>query len=380
MVFSVLFIFIPLFPLSHDSASAVEPVTLTLGHVGHDHQIALYVAADQGEALEAEYGVYLKPLKDREVYDLMDQGRNVARIHLIRVGGGSGMPAAMERGEIEMGRGGLGPVAKFVDRGAPLKVLAPLNNDGDSLVLRPDFPAHDWPSFVAAVKSSRKPVKIGYKAPMAVAYMILTKALTEEGLSFGQEPVGKDGKPVKVITVNLQGGKNIVPSMEAGVVDGVVANEPKVSILVHKKLGVKTADLSALPPAGKWKGHPCCIVAATETTLKEKPNVVNSVLKLIFAGADHMATDPESAFKAEARWTKTPEAVGRKSIPSVSYVIRPDTEWRQGVDTWVDLMISMGRFNKSFKGKTRDVIGASLLELGPAEEVLAGMKLKSGTP
>jgi NitT/TauT family transport system substrate-binding protein len=358
-------------------AGAAEVPALTLGHVGHDHQIAVYVAADEGQALEERYGVYLKPLKDREVYDLVDGGRIVARVRMIRVGGGSGMPAAMERGDIDVGLGGLGPVAKFVDRGAPLKVLAPLNNDGDALVLRPDIPAGDWKTFVEMVKGSEKPVRLGYKAPMAVAYMILTKALAEEGLSFGQEPVGKDGKPVQVLTVNLQGAQNMVPAMEAGAVDGVVINEPKASLLVHKGLGRKVADLSRLPPRGKWEGHPCCVVAATEEVLLEKREAVKSLLKLIVAGADVMAVDPEKAFAAEARWTKTPPPVGRMSIPEVSYVIRPDVEWREAVDTWIELMLSMNRFDKNFRALPKEEIRRTLVDLDPLSEVLDGMDLES---
>ena len=361
-------------------AGTAEVPALTLGHVGHDHQIALYVAADEGQALEERYGVYLKPLRDREVYELIDGGRPVARVRMVRVGGGSGMPAAMERGDIEVGLGGLGPVAKFVDRGAPLKVLAPLNNDGDALVLRPGIPAVDWKAFVEMVKEAEKPVRLGYKAPMAVAYMILTKALSEEGLSFGQEPVGKDGKPVQVITVNLQGARNMVPAMEAGTVDGVVVNEPKASLLVHKGLGRKVADLSRLPPRGRWEGHPCCVVAATEDVLLEKREAVKSLLKLIVAGADVMAVDPEKAYAAEARWTKTPAPVGRMSIPEVSYVIRPDGEWQEAVDTWIELMLSMNRFDKAFKARPAGDIRRSLLDLDPLAEVLHGMDLQSEKP
>lgn len=366
--------------LFHTAAQAAEPgiPMLTLGHVGHDHQIALYVAADQGRALEGPYGVYLNPLKDREVYELVDGGKVVARVQMIKVEGGSGMPAAMERGDIEMGLGGLGPVAKFVDKGAPLKILAPLNNDGDSLILRNDFPADSWDSFMAAVRKSEKPVRIGYKAPMAVAYMILTKALAEENITFGNDPAGKDGKPVQVITVNLQGAENIGASVESGIVDAVVLNEPEGTLIVHKGLAKRAADLSSLPPRGKWEGHPCCVVAATEKALKEKPDAVRSLLRAIIAGADVMAMNPQAALAAESRWTKTPPEVGRKSIASVNYVIRPDTQWQKAVDTWLDLMLSMNRFDKNFKDRKASEIRGKLLDLGPANDALSGMKLNSG--
>ena len=355
-------------------ARAAEIPTLAVGHVGHDHQVALYVAADAGQALEDAYGVRLAPLKDREVYELFDGGRKVAQLNLIQVGGGSGMPAAMEQGSIEVGLGGIGPVAKYADNGSPFKILAPLNNDGDALLLRPDVPANSWAEFVALAKKSEQPLKIGYKAPMAVAYMILTKALKEEGLLFGQEPVDKEGRTVEVLTVNLQEDQNMLPAMEARAVDGVVANEPYPSLLEFKGLGRRVADLSTLPPAGKWEGHPCCVVAATQKALAEKPAAVTSLLKAILAGTDLMARDPEAAFKAEARWTKTPPEVARRSVPRVSYLGRPDARWQDGVKTWLELMASMNRFDKQLKGIPPAQVRDALLDLGPVTEALAALE------
>jgi len=365
-----------LFAMETVPADGTVPM-IRVGHVGHDHQIALYVAADAGRSLEREYGVYLEKLKDQEVYDLYDGGERVARVNLVRVGGGSKMPAALEQGHIEVGLGGLGPTAKFIDKGAPLKVLAPLNNDGDALVLRKDFPASSWSEFIEAVRKSEKPVRIGYKAPMAVAYMILTRALDEEGIRYGQEAVGRDGHAVQVITMNLHGLKNALPSLESGIMDGVVVNEPMVSILVHKGVGKRVADLATLPPEGKWKGHPCCVVASTTRAIAEKRPVIKSLLKVIAAGADLMARYPEKALDAESRWTKTHPEVGKQSIPNVNYVIRPGKSWQKGVDTWIDLMISSGHFKKNLKGKDADEVSRVILELGPMNEALAEITLKS---
>ncbi|KPJ72302.1 MAG: hypothetical protein AMS14_08050, partial [Planctomycetes bacterium DG_20] len=66
--------------------------TLKVGHVGHDHHLALYVAALEGERFRNDFGIYLKELKAREVYDLVDGERTLARLNFIKVGGGSQMP------------------------------------------------------------------------------------------------------------------------------------------------------------------------------------------------------------------------------------------------------------------------------------------------
>jgi hypothetical protein len=106
------------------------------------------------------------------VYELVEGEKTVAELHLEKVGGGSNMPAAMERGEIQVGLGGIPAVIFYVDKGSPFRILTPLNVDGDMLLVRPEFPADDWDSFVSAVKASEKPVRIGYKAPVAVAKLV----------------------------------------------------------------------------------------------------------------------------------------------------------------------------------------------------------------
>ena len=61
---------------------------------------------------------------------------------------------------------------------------------------------------------------------------------------------------------------------------------------------------------------------------------------MIIAGTDLIARDPEKAYAAEARWTKTPPDVARRSVPNVSYLARPDARWQAAVTTWLDLMAS----------------------------------------
>lgn len=372
-LFLILCFAIPMSALSEQDLPLIK-----VGHVGHDHQIALYVAVEEGRSLEKQYGVYFKELKSQEVYELYDKGKAVARVHIVRVGGGSKMPAALEQGHIDVGLGGIGPIVKFIDKGSPIKILAPLNNDGDSMLIRPSFPASSWSDFIREVKRSEKPVKIGYKNPMANAYMIFIRALKEEGIRYGQEPLDKDGKPVQVLTVNLQGEENALPALESGIVDGVVENEPMPSLLVHKGVARKMADLSDLPPKGKWADHPCCVVAATEAAIREKGLIIKALLKAIAAGGDIIARDKAKALAAETAWTRTPQEVGRMSIMNVKYVVRPDEAWRRGVNIWVDMMISSKQFQQKLKDKTAAEVTAAILNPGPLNEALSELRLTSG--
>jgi len=322
--------------------------TVTVGHVGHDHQIALYVAALEGEKLAERYGVCLKMVKDREIYDLIDGGKPIARLKLVKVGGGSKMPAAMSRGEIDIGLGGVPAVAKFADGGQPFKIIAPLQTDGDMLVMKSDSPIGEWASFVASAKAAgREPIKIGYKAPVAVAKLVFEGAMKAEGISYGYE--GAAGEQITL--VNMRGGKNAIPLLSQGNIDGFVMNQPVVSIAVHKKIGKVIAQLRDLPPKGKWIDHPCCCICATQETLGKHRAIVKAFLKVIHAATRLIAGDSKLAIDCASEWTKVAREIEQDSVPSVRYISVPDKQWLAGLETWVEMMQDI----KAFTGKYADM-------------------------
>lgn len=341
------------------------PVTLTVGHVGHDHQIALGVAALEGERFRKECGIYLKERKHREVYDLIDGGKPVARLLIRKVKGGSAMPAAMEGGQIDIGFGGVAPVAKFVDKGQPFKIICPLHTDGDFLVMKADSPLTDWASFVVAAKAAARPIKIGYKKPVAVAKLIFVRALAAEGVSW-TEAAGAPG--VQVVMINCQGAQNILPSLQAGVIDGFVMNQPQPSIAKIKKVGRIIADLKDLPPHGRWSRHPCCCVAASQKVLRDHPAVVKSFLKTIHLATALIQRDTDLAVRSAARWTRTDQEVEADSVPGIPYLSLPTAEYMQGIKTWAVLMTEEGQFTGALKGLSPDQVVERICQMRLCEQ------------
>lgn len=337
-------------------ASAQEPAgVIKLGHVGHDHHLALFVAASRGRALADETGgVWLKQVKPREVYDLMTGDKPLTRVLFRKVGGGSGMPAALARGEIEVGLGGVAATVAAIDKGADLKIIAPCNCDGDMVMVRPDFPATSWSSFLAEVRRRTKPVKIGYKAPRAVAYLIFMGALEAEGIRYGPKPVDEKGHSVQVVLVNLQKGSNMVPSLRGRVVDGIVMNQPTVAVAEAKGVGKTIADLRDLPPDGRWRDHPCCCVVATSQALQTKRPVVGALVKAIVAGGRYVLAHRDEAIGIASQWTRQPIDVEKRSVPTVTYITTPDTRWRRGMRIWFEMMNELGQFTGRLKGLKLD--------------------------
>ena len=340
--------------------------TLTVGHVGHDHQIALGLAALEPERMQKACGAHLKELKPREVYQLVAGDKPLAELHIKKVGGGSRMPEAMSQGKIDIGLGGIPAVVFFVDKGHDFKILSPLNVDGDMLVVKPDFPARTWNEFVAAVKQSPTAVKIGYKAPVAVAKLIFEKACEAAGLTC--VAAGK-GQPGQVELVNLQGLANAVPTLTAGSIDGAVVNEPMGSTVEYKKAGRIVCLLSELPPEGMWRSHPCCCVCATRETVEKHRPALRAFMAMIRAATDIINQDKAFAAEIAQQWTKKPAAVETRSIPNIVYTTTADEAYRRGLDRWFTMMRELDKFQGSLKGLSNEEAFARVHDLSILEEV-----------
>ena len=354
-------------------AGGADVPTLNLGHVGHDHHLALYVAALQGQRFKADYGIYLDEVKPQEVYDLVDGGKRLARLVFLKVGGGSQMPAAMSRGEIAIGLGGVPAVAKFADGGQPFKILAPLQTDGDMLVMQKDSPLVDWPAFVQAAKAGGKPLKIGYKAPTAVAKLVFERALVAEAVPYGYDQADTQ---TGVILVNFGSEASPIPLLESGALDGFVMNQPAVAVAEHKGLGKTIAHLRDLPPKGKWMNHPCCCVAATEETIDAHPEILKGLLKVILLATQLIHTDQALAIDCASRWTKYEPAVEQASVPTVTYVAEPTDSWMAGMKTWAEMSKDIELFTGKYASASPEAFVADVCDLRLVRQAAAELREK----
>ena len=350
---------------------------IKVGHVGHDHHLALYVAALEGERFKNDYGTYLKEIKSREIYDLVDGGKTLARLRFIKVGGGSRMPAAMSRGEIEIGLGGVAAVAKFADRGEPFRIIGPLQTDGDMLVVRNDLPVEDWSAFVTTTKAPGKPLKIGYKAPVAVAKLIFERALKEEGIPYSYDPADTEAR---IILVNFGSEKSPIPLMEGKAIDGFVMNQPGVAVAVDKGLGKVIAELRDLPPEGKWVNHPCCCVSATERTIATYPEIIKAFLKLIVLSTELIKSDQALAIDCASRWTKYDKAVEEASIPTITYIAEPTDSWVAGMRTWCEMVTEIELFTGEYAGASPDEFVSDVCDLDLCRAAVKKLREKGLIP
>jgi NitT/TauT family transport system substrate-binding protein len=329
-----------------DTEALGAPTRLKVGHVGHDHHTALFVALDNASEYAEQAGIDAKVVEDRKFYELFDQSEKIADLEIVKVGGGSKMPTALAQDIIEVGFGGVAAVLASVDSGAPVKLIAPLHYKGDMFVVRPDFEAKSWGEFVAIARAAKKPLRIGYKSPVAVAKLVFEEALKHEGIKFSGDPSQTD---LQVHMVNVKGGSKLNVALGSGLIDGYAGNNPFPAIAVDKQIGRIICDLEDLPP-GTFRDHPCCCIAAGTESLKNKSEAIVDLLVLFLQANETINTDLEKAVSSAVRWIGTSRTVERMSIPTSGYSLEPSARWHQTMGKWIEAMNGLGIFRGKLEG------------------------------
>jgi NitT/TauT family transport system substrate-binding protein len=158
-------------------------------------------------------------------------------------------------------------------------------------------------------------------------------------------------------------------------------NQPAAALAEHKGAGRVVADLSELPPIGKWRDHPCCVVVATEPTLKAQPEAIKAFLKVLLLSTQLMQQDQALAIDCASRWTKNERAVEQASVPTVHYVAEPSAAWLKGFNTWAEMMRDMKFFTGRFAPLSPDELTRQLRDFeacrSAASELRAAGLLRS---
>jgi NitT/TauT family transport system substrate-binding protein len=214
-------------------------------------------------------------------------------------------------------------------------------------------------------------VKIGYKAPVAVAKLVFVGALEAANIPYSLDEGELEHG---VVLVNMMSEQSPLPLLASGSIDGFVMNQPAVAVAVHAGQAKVIADLRDLPPDGRWVDHPCCCVATTATVIEERPDVIEALVRLIVLSTQLIHEDPQLAIDVASRWTKNDRQVEAASIPTIHYLAEPTDRWRAGMVNWAELMQDVGAFEDRYAEMSPEQVVDDLLALQFAERVIAELR------
>ncbi|WP_308775167.1 ABC transporter substrate-binding protein [uncultured Bilophila sp.] len=327
------------------TASAELPAFKT-GFIFTTHHSPFLVAASKGEAFK-DQGVYLKPLVERESYELVKDGKPVAILDLVVSKSGSETATLFAQKHLDMGIASITAIMAGIDKGTPMKIICPLQTEGMALVAPKDSPLTGWDSLMKRVKDAKEPVKIGFHSPTSAPKIVLEGALTQAGLKVTLDPSDMDAD---VLLVDLKETSNLLASLTAGQVDAVVGPSPFPEVAQTKGIGKVLVNLADLPPAGQWANFPCCVGVASEDMLKNHPDVVSAFVELIKRTNKWCNEHQQEAGEIAAKWIGLPPEAGRMS--TLVFVNEFNENWLRGAGSYLDILNGMHKFNGALKGKS----------------------------
>jgi len=318
-----------------------------LGHAPHDHHSPLYIAAVKQEYFNDKIGVYFKEVQYKKEYLLYKDEKLLARVEIDSGTGGINLIRKLDEKLIDISFGGVPAVINMIDQGSSIKIIAPVMSEGAALVMDTKYPVNNWKDFVDFAKDRSEPVRIGYKVSKSVQNLIFESALRVEGLTFSKDITAED---VDIIVINLHGPKNLIPSLEAQVIDGFVVMQPYPALAEYSRDGKIVANLSSLPPKGSWVDHPCCALAAHSEFLQKDQRIIEALITLFQSSGEYIKSNPDESAGIVSEWLGTPKSVERVSLPTISFLSEYTKEWDRGVNIWIESLIKGGHLN----GKVRN--------------------------
>lgn len=327
---------------------AADIPNLKVGYIFTTHHTPFMVAAQKGEAFR-NMGVYLKPVVEKDKYELVADGKPIATFQLIVAKSGAETAALFARKQLDLAMASVTAIMAGIDKETPMKVLSPLQTEGMALVAPKDSALTDWNSFLAHVKKAKQPVKIGYHSPTSAPKIILEGALKQSGIKVTEDP---NDQSAQVLLADLKETTNMIPALTSKQVEAIVGPSPFPEVAVSRGVGKIIVELRDLPPAGYWHDFPCCVTVASDETIAKHPGVMQKFVELIAKTNAWCNKNKMEAGTLTAGWIGLPADAAKAS--TLVFLPKFTKSWMKGADEYMGILNRMGSFTGRLKGKTLD--------------------------
>lgn len=329
------------------TAYADDTPVLRASYTMTTHQQAFMVAMALGEKLEST-GVWLKPIVEKEKFDLYDGGKKMARLEVIVTKSGSEATTLFAQGHLDLTTNSFPAMLSGIDSGAKIKVISPLQSDAIAMVSRNDIDVKGWEAFEKYVKASKRPVTVGYHSPTSAPKIVFEAAMAQSNLRVtGDANATKE--QADIVMVDLKGIPNVIPAMVAKQVEFAVVPAPTPEVIESKNQGRIVLQMKELPPLSAWENFPCCCVAASDAVIAAQPEAVRSFVKLLAKSSEWCLANRDEAAQAAGDWLGVEPAVIAKAVMGLSTKVTPT--WKKNAALYPDILNELGQLTGSLKDK-----------------------------
>ncbi|MDD1676389.1 MAG: ABC transporter substrate-binding protein [Methanomicrobiales archaeon] len=168
-------------------------------------------------------------------------------------------------------------------------------------------------------------------------------------------------------------GTGAMPTLLAtGQIDGYIAWQPFAEVAPVAHIGKVVTYSQNLPPASRWKNHPCCVLTAREDILAANPGIVDSLAVVTILSTQYLNTHPNESAELVADWlagkgnftygnisVSSVEVLDR-AFPTVKFTNEPSEDWQSGQLEFVyalrELKVMTGSLQNSTESQVRSLL------------------------
>ena len=312
-------------PEKNENASALEKTplnitTLRIGYQPSTHQIAEMVASEKGWWAED-----LKPFGITEIKEFEFP---------------TGVPEmqAMVAGELDMAYVGTAPPISAISAGLPAKIVAAVNINGSNLVIRPDV-AYNGPKSMTGLA-------IGTFPPGSIQDTVMKKWLMENGVDTSK------------VDIKAMDPGPAISALSAGKIDGVFLPHPAPSIIELNGKGKQVVASGEM-----WPNHACCSLVVTSKLIKERPELVEQIIKTHIKATDYINSHPDEAAQIYAKKTK-------QNLTDIEHSVKTwDGKWISDPNVQIPSTVEYAKIDYEMNYTKRDLSAEDLFDTSFFEKV-----------
>lgn len=326
------------------AGQTTEVPTLSFAY-GTDTHTCLPNVAMKDPAAFAGKSIRINPVSDSQ-FELIKENKIIAKFNVLPSKSGAESATMMAQGQLDSVLCSNTAILSAYDVGTEVKILAPLQGGGVSLVMAPDTDFYGWEAFKKYIQSSDKPVKIGYHSAVSGPRIIIESVLKDAGLKLTENPADMSAD---VLMVDLKGAQNLLPSIRSGAVDAWVGPSAHPENAVDQNLGKVVMTLADFPPQGQWNIFPCCVMAATNKVIQEHPEVMEALVSVVADCTEYAGTNPDKFAEINSPIIGIKKEVIMASNKNIVYSSDPSPAWQDGIKVYFQAIKDMGKFSNRLK-------------------------------
>lgn len=272
---------------------------IEVGYLPTDHSAALLVA------------------KYNKTYE-----NNGLNVKTVQINSGSNIVDAVASGDVDIGYVGITPAMQGISKGVPIKVVGAVNMVGSGIVVDPKSTITN--------PADLKGKSIATPGVSSIQQVLLLYELQKYNIT---------SEDVNLISINVY---NIPSSLAAHKVDAYISYEPFVSLAPYEGIGnvlIYSNDII--------KDHPCCVIIASESFIKENPQELDKFLKIHQQTTEYVNTHPNDTANIIDQELTTNIEIEALSLQHITFVYSVNKSFQNNVLKFAEIENNLGYLNKT---------------------------------